>query len=48
MSPQDFEKALQDANKCIELKPTWGKVSAEHTKLLMLFLFYDMSKQSAQ
>ena len=23
---QNFEMALQDANKCIELKPTWGKV----------------------
>jgi hypothetical protein len=26
-SVQDFEKALEDANKCIDLKPNWGKAS---------------------
>jgi hypothetical protein len=24
---QDFEKALEDANKCIDIKPNWGKVT---------------------
>lgn len=23
---QDFENALKDANKCIQIKPDWGKV----------------------
>jgi stress-induced-phosphoprotein 1 len=25
---QDFESALKDANKCIQIKPDWGKVTS--------------------